>query len=69
MFSVGECKGNVLKDILPVGMYPRNKIFNYPFLAPSPFLTAFTTLQAVLDERHVLSPYNIVHESLIVIIF
>jgi hypothetical protein len=44
MFSVKEGKGNVLKDILPVVMYPRNQIFNNPFLAPPPLLTAFTAL-------------------------
>jgi hypothetical protein len=64
-----ECEGNVLEDILTAGMYPRDEIFNNPFLAPSPLLTAFTALQAVLGGRHVWSPYYIVHKYLIVIIF
>jgi hypothetical protein len=69
MFPMRECEGNVLEDILTAGMYPRDEIFNNPFLAPSPLLTAFTALQAVLGGRHVWSPYSIVHKYLIVIIF
>jgi hypothetical protein len=68
-FSAGEGKGNVLEDILTACIYPRDEIFNNPFLAPPPLLTAFTTLQAVLGGRHVSSPYSIVHKYLIVIIF
>jgi hypothetical protein len=68
-FPMRECKENVLEDILPVCIYPRDEIFNNPFLAPPPLLTAFTALQAVLGGRHVSSPYSIVHRYLIVIIF
>ena len=43
-FPIRKCNGNMVKDILPVGTYPRDKIFNNPFLAPPPLLTACTAL-------------------------
>jgi len=43
-FSVGERYGNVLQDVLPVCLYPRDEIFNNTLLAPSPLLTAAAAL-------------------------
>jgi hypothetical protein len=64
-----ECKGNMPEDILTAGMYPRDEIFNNSFLAPSPLLTAFTALHAVLGGRHISSlSYNEL-KYLIIVIF
>jgi hypothetical protein len=67
-FPLRECKGNVPENILTVSNNPRDKIFNNPFLAPSPLFTAFTTLQAVLGWRQVSSPWYYVLKYLIDII-
>ena len=44
MFPVRKFQRNVLKDILPVGINPRDKVFDNPFLAPPPLLTTLTAL-------------------------
>ncbi|MCX6683415.1 MAG: hypothetical protein NTZ37_01610 [Methanoregula sp.] len=45
-----------MQDILTVLSYPRDNIFDNPFLAPSPLLATLTALLAVLAGRQEFSP-------------
>jgi hypothetical protein len=67
-FSIGKFQGNVHQDILAVLQYPRDDIFDYPLLAPSPFLATLTALLAVLVGRQEFSPGNYMLKYLIVVI-
>ena len=66
--SVGKRYGNVLQNILAVLLYPRDDIFDYPLLAPSPFLATLTALLAVLAGCQEFSPGNYMLKYLIVVI-
>jgi hypothetical protein len=59
----------MLQDILPVLLYPRDNIFDNPFLAPPPLLATLTALLAVLVRYQEFSPGDYMLKYLIVVIF
>jgi hypothetical protein len=65
---MGKLQGNVHQDIPAVLPYPRDDIFDYPLLAPSPFLATLTALLAVLFGCQEFSQGNYMLNYLIVVI-
>ena len=55
-FFIGERYGNMLQDVLPVFLYPRDEIVNNTLLSPSPFLAAAAALDTDLVKKHIPAP-------------